>query len=156
MRVLSSTALQSMFSEETDEIYVVLITIDHEELPAPIRVCSDSIDTMSRGNNYISYPFEFSLPTDLEEGPPSASITVDNVHRELTNSLRMITSPATFTIEIVRASDPDTLESSFLPLKMRSVKVDALTISGELTTDDDTAEPFPYRSFTPSSFPGLF
>lgn len=156
MRTLSSTALQSMFSEETDEIYVVLITIDHEELPAPIRVCSDSIDTMSRGNNYISYPFEFSLPTDLEEGPPSASITVDNVHRDLTNSLRMITSPATFTIEIVRASDPDTLESSFLPLKMRSVKVDALTISGELTTDDDTAEPFPYRSFTPSSFPGLF
>ena len=155
MRSLSSVAIRSMFDQETDEVYVILITIDHEELPAPIRVCSDSIDTLSRGDNFISYPFELSLPDDQEGAPPAASITVDNVHRDLTNSLRMITSPASFTIEIVRAAAPDEV-IPFQPLKMKSVKVDAQSITGELTVDDASTEPFPCNKFTPKRFPGLF
>ena len=156
MRTLSSAVIQSMFAQETDEVYVVLITIDHADLPAPIRVCSDSIDTMSRGNNYFAYPFQLSLPDDQEGAPPSASITVDNVHRDLTNSLRMISSPASFTIEIIRAADPDVVIAPFQPLKMKSVKVDVMQVSGELTVDDAATEPFPFMTYTPKRFPGLF
>lgn len=156
MRSLSSQAIQEMFSETTDEVYVVLITIDHDDLVIQIRVCSDSVDTVSNGETFFSFPFDISLPDDQEGSPSRATVTVDNVHKDLTDSLRMISSPPSFLIQLIRASAPDDFEASFQPLKMKGVKVDALQVSGELTADDQSVEPFPYENYTPSRYPGLF
>lgn len=156
MRVLSSDALRAMFNQETDEVFLVLLTISHEDLVAPIRVTTDNVNTISRGETFVAYPFEMNLPDDDEAAPPTATITIDNVDREICNTLRRLSSPASFVIETVRAADPDTVEAQWLDFIMRNIQGDASQITGELSLEDVASEPFPYIEFTPSRFRGLF
>jgi hypothetical protein len=156
MTNLSSTAIQALFAAETDEVFVVLITISHPELSTLLRVCSDAINTTSRSNVFYAYPFDIALPSDEEGAPPQAQITIDNVSQEITNAIRAISSPADFLLEVVRAAAPDTVEVSWRNFKLRNIKGDAAQISGDLTVDDTTREPFPAYTFSPSEFPGLF
>jgi len=53
-RTLSSLALQGIYSQETGTAYIVLLTLSHPTLPAPIRVTSDAVITVSQGNTYHS------------------------------------------------------------------------------------------------------
>lgn len=156
MRTVSSTALRAMFSAETDEVFIVLLTISHPKLLPPLRVCSDSSDIVSRGNTFISYPFAITLPSDEESAPPKASITIDNVSKDIVDVLRTIDSPAEFTIEIIRAAAPDTVEIGYTEFELRNVKGDVFTLTGDLTVEDISSEPFPYKTFSPAAFPGLF
>lgn len=156
MRNLSSTALQAIYDNDTDEVFLVLITIDHSVLSEPIRVVANSENTTSRGDEYIAYPFDIQLPSDEESSPPRAQIVIDNVDREIVKSLRSITSPASFSIEVVLASDPDVIEASWYNFELRNVKGDVFQISGELTIEDVSSEPYPGDTFTPSKFRGLF
>ena len=155
-RTLSSAVLQSLYAQETDEVYLVLITISHEELADDIRVSSDMVDTVSRGDTYVAYPFEIALPSDEEGAPPRTQVVIDNVSKEIADNLRAITSPASFTIEVVRGADPDTVEISWDNFQLRNIKGDVFQISGELNIEDVTQEPFPADTFTPAKYRGLF
>jgi len=153
---LTSATVGSFFAQETEEVYLVLLTIDHDELSVPIRVSSDIVNTTSRGEEFIGYPFEILLPSDEEGAPPRAQVVIDNVHREICNSLRSISSPASFTIEVIRAANPDTVEVSWDNFELKNVRGDVFQVSGELTISDVITEPFPADAFTPSKFRGLF
>ncbi len=59
-------------------------------------------------------------------------------------------------MEVVMASDPDTVESVISGFKLTNIKADALTVEGELTITPFENEPFPSGSFTPGDFPGIF
>ena len=153
---LSSTAIASMFAQETDEVYIMLLTISHERLSTPLRVCSDSADITSRGNLFVAYPFEFLLPSDEEGSPPVSSIAIDNVDRDIVDSLRQIDSPASFLIEIIRFDEPNTVEISWDDFQLRKVNGDLFQVTGELSIEDIILEPYPYEAFTPAKFRGLF
>lgn len=155
-RVLSSAIIQSMYDQETDEVFLVLLTISHSGLASPIRVSSDAVNTTSRSNTYIAYPFEIRLPSEQEGSPPRSTVTIDNVDRTIVNTLRSINSPATFLLEVVTGDDPDTVIVSMPEFKLRNIQGDALQITGELTLEDITQEPFPGGIFSPADFPGLF
>lgn len=153
---LSSTAVSSLFAQETDEVYIILLTISHEQLTPSIRVGSDVVNTISRGETFVSYPFEIQLPSDEEDAPPKAQLAIDNVSPEIAKNLRSITSPASFLIEVVRFSEPDVVEVSYDNFQLRNIKGDVLQITGELTIEDVTLEPYPYDTFTPANFRGLY
>ncbi len=155
-RALSDDARAEMFAQETGEVYIVLVTVSHDELDDPLRVCSDGADTVSRGDTFVAYPFNLELPSDEEGAPPRATISIDNVERSIAESLRTISSPATFLIEVVRAADPDTVEVAYDQFQLTNVKGDVFQISGDLTVEDMATEPFPYLTFSPARFPGLF
>ena len=155
-RNLSSETLKALFSQETDQVFVMLLTLYHESLMTPIRVCSDSKMILSRGNEFISYPFEVVLPDDKENGPLRARLLIDNIGREVMSAIKQISTAAQVTIEIIRVADPDVVEASFPDFRLTNVTYNALTVQGDLTLEDFTAEPYPYLTFTPSSFPGLF
>ena len=155
-RTLSSESIAAMFAPETDEVFLVLITVDHDELSEPLRVSSDSVDTTSRGDLFIAYPFKIALPSDDESAPPVAQVTIDNISKVIVDSLRSISSPATFKIEIIRAADPDTVEIVFDQFLLKNVRGDVFQITGDLTIESVMTEPFPYRIFSPAEFRGLF
>lgn len=152
----SDTFKAAVFAQETDEVFIALVTIDHDDLAAPIRVTSDGVATESRGETYVAYPFDLQLPDDSDEPAITALITIDNVDREILATLRQLTSRATVTMEIVLASDPDTVEQSFPDFELGSVPWDALTITGELTQESFLNEPYPAGVFAPAWFRGLF
>lgn len=155
-RTLSGTTASALFAPETGEAFLVLLTLDHPQLTTPVRVSSNAVDTVSRGNTFIAFPFELTLPDDQDNASPRAKLVIDNIDRSIVSAVRGIATAASVLIEIVRAADPDTVEAQFVDFKLSNVYYDAHRVEGDLTLEDFTAEPFPAASFSPSLFPGLF
>ena len=155
-RTVSSITREAIYSAETGDAFLILLTIDHANLTAPIRVTSDAVETVSRGTSFISFPFELTLPDDQENSSPRAKMVIDNIDRQIVEAIRSINSAASVLIEIVRAADLDVVEAQFIDFKLTNVSYDAQRVEGDLTIEDFTAEPFPSASFSPSLFPALF
>ena len=148
--------VRSAFGPETDEVWLILLTLSHPDLTDDIRVVHNPETITSRGQDYIGFAFELTLPSDTEDRAPVAELRIDNVSREIAEAVRSISSAPTVTIEIIRAADPDSVEISLTGFTLRNVRWDALAVSGSLALDDISIEPYPAGSFTPASFPGLF
>lgn len=155
-RTLTTAARAALYSAETGEAVLILLTLAHADLPAPIRVTSDSVETVSRGDTFLAFPFEISLPDDDDERPPEMRLTIDNVGREIVDAVRSITTPATVLMEIVLGSAPDTVEVAFPDFELVDVTMDALAVSGRLTLESFDIEPYPAGEMNPIDFPGLF
>ncbi len=155
-RTITTASLNAINAAQTAAVFLVLLTIDHDDLAAPIRVCSNSTDIVSRGNTFVAFPFDISLPDDAENGAPRARLSIDNVDRSIVQAIRTITSSPSILIEIVRSADLATVEASFVDFRMTNIAYDAQVVTADLTVEDYTAEPFPAGQFTPSLFPGLF
>jgi len=152
-----TTALTtSAFAADTDDVWLVLVTIDHDDLSQPIRVVNNTEDITSNGNSFVAFPFDITLPDARDDAPPRARLAIDNVSREIAEAVRSITTAPTVTIEIIRAADPDTVEISWPFFRLRNVKWDVAKVTGDLTLEDFTSEPYPAGIFSPASFPGLF
>jgi hypothetical protein len=156
MRTTSLTFRQAIYAQETNEVFVVLVEIDHADLASPIRVCSNDTDITSNGNVFTAYPFNIELPSDDEGDMPQARLTIDNVDQSLTASIRTIQSPPSVRIMVVLASAPDVLEVDMPDFVFSNITYDAFTISGTISIESFMNEPFPGDVFTPSQFPGLF
>ena len=155
-RSLSSTFLEAIYSQETSEVFLLLLEIDHDDLSGPIRVANNYANVTSSGNTYVGFPFELSLPADFEDQLPAITLTICNVDRQVVDAVRTIDGPATADLSVVLASDPDTIEIGPLSLTLREVSYDALTVSGSLQPEDLLNEPFPGDIFSPGNYPGLF
>lgn len=155
-RTTSALFREAITAQETDQVFLVLITIAHEELEDDIRVVVNMENITSRGQLYVAYPVDVELPSENEDSPPQARLTIDNISTEITRAVRAIRSAPVVTIEIVLADTPDLVEASFPTFYMQGVSYDKLTVSGTLTVDDFTTEPYPSLTFNPAQFPGLF
>lgn len=155
-RTVSNTFKSAAFGARTDEAYLVLLTVDHTELASPIRVTSDGVNTTSNGETFYAYPFTLYLPDDTDRPFSRGRIVIDNVSQVLISAARSIATALSITIQIVLASDPDTVEVEFSDFELTDISYDAQTISGTLSIESFVEEPFPGDSFIPSYFPGLF
>jgi len=155
-RIVSNSTRNAIYSQESGDAFIILLTIDHPSLAVPIRVSGDAVDTISRENNFIAFPFEITLPDDVENSSPRARLVIDNVDRQIVKTIREISSSADVLIEIVRAVEPNVVEAQFANFKLTNVTYDAFKVEGDLTIEDFTAEPFPAAIFSPSLFPGIF
>ena len=165
-RTVSPRFLNAMNQQETDDVIICLLTVTHPVLTAPIYLSSDPTTrisdvpliyaTISRGNEYLFLPFEFTLPDDKSDSPPRVVLTIDNTDRTLVSLLRSISTPADIKVEIVLGSSLDYVEMALPALQLGKVTIGETQISAELIADALINEPFPAGQFTPGSFPGLF
>lgn len=152
---MTDALLASAFDADTKEIWLVLLTISHADIDPPIRVVNNTESITSRGNEFVGFPFDITLPDSKQDAPPRARLTIDNVSREISQAIRLVSTAPAFLIEVVRAGDPDTVEVSWPFFKMLSVDWDVDSVSGDLSIEDFMTEPFPAGIFGPISFPGL-
>lgn len=155
-RNVSATARAAINAQSTGEAFLLLLTIDHDSLAAPIRVSSDGVDTVSRGDTYVHFPFEIVLPDDRDDQVVRVSLRIDNVDRQVVTALRTITGGPTVGLEVVLGSDPDTVEAGPFSFTMRNAVYDVASVTAELVYEDILNEPIPGDAFTPGNFPGLF
>lgn len=164
---LSNTFKQAAYAQETDEVFIVLVTLDSDELEEPIRIASDPLTHMpllgddiygvvSNGDTYIFIPFDIWLPRDDKTGTVSAKISIENVDRRVIETARSVTKPISVKMQCVLASAPDDIEIEFDNFQLSNVKYDVMNVEGDLTLNYWGLEPFPSNTFTPSNFPGLF
>lgn len=154
--MVSSDVKEALYKQETGEQFVTLVTITHEQLAAPIRVCDDTVDLISRGETYVALAFRITFGRESEDTIPKARLTIDNVDRRITEAVRAITSPPTVTVEIVRHADPDTVEMSLENYRVVQVDYNAMEVSAEISLENFLLEPYPSAVFDPGRFPGVF
>ncbi len=155
-RSVSAVFKQAVNAQETNQVFLLLITISHPNLAVPIRCVVNDEDITSRGNIFQAYPVDVELPDDVEDAPPQARLTIDNISTEITRAVRAIRSKPTVLLEIVLSEDLDTVEIEFPSFDLVDISYDSMTVTGSLQVDDFTREPYPSISFTPGYFPGLF
>lgn len=151
---VSDATRADAWAPESDQP-LVLLTIDHADIDPPVRVVNNTVDITSGGNLFTAFPFEIDLPSSPEDAPPTARLRIDNVSREIGQAIRLISSPASVTMQVVRQDDPDTIDAEFLGYRLSNVRYDALTVEGDLVREDLTREPYPFLTFSPAEFPGL-
>jgi len=151
---ISTGLIRDAWSPESN-LPLVLLEITHDDLVDPIYLVNNKTNITSNSNEYIGYPFDIILPDSKDDTPPTAKISIDNVSRELGQTIRSMTSPPSVTIKIIRQETPDVIEAEFSGMKIRTIPYDALTIEGHLEFEDLTREPFPSLTFSPSNYPGV-
>lgn len=152
---ISDKALAAGHAEATNEAWLVLLTIAHPTLSQPIRLVNNNEDITSRNHVYTALSFEVELPNADPDSPPKARLRIDNVSREIIKTIREIQSPPTITLEVILASQPNTVEVTYTDMTLRNVDYDVASVSGDLSFESIFTEPITY-TMTPSRFPGLF
>lgn len=178
MREISLTARTSFNAAHTEEIPVVLVTITHADLSAPIRLSSDpterlSIDplrygTISRGETYEFVVMSALLPDDKDGAPPQASLVFANIMAgkdgevelglaaSFAEVARSFQTPASVTIEVVLASSPDDVEWRCTDMRTVSAEYNAERLTVPLSREIATSEPMPSYTMSKQWFPGLY
>ncbi len=147
---------ESSFPQETADVWLVLITIEHSALSIPIRVVNNHESVISAGEEFVGFPFKMTLPSSLEDAPPSGRLVIDNVSQDIVQNIRQINSPASVTIQVIDASTLDIIQFNFPDFQLRDVKANVIQVTGDLTLENFVNEPYPAGTFSPSAFPGLF
>jgi hypothetical protein len=148
-------ALKQDAWQDSSNLPLVLLEIDHSSLSESIKVVNNKVNVTSNGNEYIGFPFEIILPDSKEDSPPTSKLRIDNVSREIGQAIRLISSPPSVTIKVVRQETPDVIEAEFTGMSMTNVSYDAFSVEADLQFEDLTKEPYPYLTFSPALFRGI-
>lgn len=156
MRNLSEAALASITSQDTDEVWLLLLVIEHAQiLDGPLRFVNNMEDIDVNGDTYIAFPFAIDLPGEDPDQPNNARLRIDNVDRRIIEAIRGLTSPPKAHLRVVLASQPEVTEIEFNDLIIRTADYDALYIDANMTYEHIFTEPVSL-DITPARFPGLF
>ena len=165
---LSPAALKAMFSPESSDTLITLLTISGSGITSPIYLAdgytkriSETADEVIYGvtSNSVDYtflPIEITLPSEEQDATPRCSLTIHDVTRYLTPIIRSINQAPSVNIKLVLNSSPNVIEAEFDGLLMSGISYNASTVTAELTVESMDSEPFPAHTCTPSYFPGLF
>jgi hypothetical protein len=158
-RDVSLAFIAAVNAPETDEAFIVLVTIEHPDLPTPVYLNNSGQNMMSRGLTFLACPIQPTLSEDSDDRPPQAKLVIDNIDRGLVAAIREAAAGGVapvVALELVKASAPDVVEAEFTDFEMREITYDSLTIESTLTLEGLFKEPACGYSFTPTYFSGLF
>jgi hypothetical protein len=167
---LSLEGQKAVYAQETGDYPIILLTFTHPELSEPLYISTDPTErlvnlttdenvvygTQSNGHEYVYCPVEIALPSEEEDSPPQTQLSLSNIGREMVGAIRSLRTSPTVSIAVVLASDTNRIEGELSGFTFTDVEINSLTITGNLVLDLMTNEPFPYRTFTPSTALGLF
>lgn len=170
---LSASAIKAMFSSESEEALIMLLTIyspaDETQVAFRFadgytkRLTSLTTDTevvygvTSNSQDYVFLPMQIGLPTEQDTGVGTCNITLQYVTSEAIELIRtQMTKPTKVSISLVLSGTPNVIEAVFPGFYITSVNYNADAITFDLTMINLAREPFPCYSFIPSYFPGLF
>ena len=155
-RSISASALAKMQELSSDAAFLVLLTIDEEQLDEPIRVVNNTENIESRGDTYYAFPFGVKMPTTGGESLPTIRLTIDGVDQSIIQAIQLAKGRPEVTMEIIESTAPDDVEVGPMIFSLESVEAGAISVSGELTFEDAVNATYPAHRFDPATAPGLF
>jgi hypothetical protein len=174
---LSPAAIKAMFSSETDEQLIMLLTIfdpngstDPLAATTPIRLSDNYTQRLSSTTDdeviygvvsnsleYVFIPMTLSLPNEQETGLGDCSISLNFVTPEMITVIRdHLRIRTKVLIQLVVSSNLNYIEATLQDYYITSATYNAESVNLTLSMVSYNTEPFPSFSFTPSYFPGLF
>ena len=156
MRSLSLATRQALMAQETGEVFLFLVALSHPSM-ITMRFVNNQVDIVSAGETYMAFPFDLTIPDDSADELPRVQLAIDNVDRRIVEAVRTIFSPATLTLKVIRAAEPDVAVAGPYVCALRNVGYNAMTVTGDLWPFEDVNnEIFPQHAFDPAHFTGLF
>lgn len=156
----------ALFSQESSEIPIFLLTITHPSLITPIYISTDATaristdpliyGTVSRTIQFLYTSAYVTLPDEQDKLPPACKLTIQNVTRDIIPLARSVSTPPSVKIEAVLASALDSVEMTWPVMDMSNLTYNAATLEFDLTMDALVTEPYPSGTFSPAAFGGLF
>jgi hypothetical protein len=165
-RTLSLNFRTAANAQETEEVPIVLVSIQHASLEAPIRLSSDPTrrlgddplryGTVADGLEYDFVLMTASLPDDREGAPGAVSLSFENVVADMAAIVRAVTSPAQVDMRWVLAAAPDSPEQVYSGLSAVKASYDASRVTIDVSREAIVNEPWPAHRMTQRRFPGLY
>jgi len=156
LNTLSNELLAQLYSRESNDPFLTLITLSHPDFSSDIRLVNNTVDIISRGNTFVAFPVNIILPSDDGESTREVTITFDNVSRELMNEFRTIITPIDVRLEMILASIPDIVQIELAELKIQSISYDSKKVAAKLVMDNFLNVEMTSERYTPESYRGLF
>lgn len=158
MRTVSANALRAMLAQETGEVFLICLTVNHQSFSSPILIVNDQKPLVRTAGTFEPFAFEINLPNEEEDRIPNVTVTFDNVDRSIIQVIRTITGARpSVTMEVVLASSPNTVEAGPFNFAILSITYDASTVQATLGFEDDLLNTaFPGDTYTPANSKGLF
>lgn len=158
MNTLSAQMLAQLYAQESNDPFLVLVTLSHPSFASPIRLVRNSENITSRGNVYSAYPFSITLPADDGERIKEVNIEFDNVSLLLVDEFRSITGDESIAVkvELILASIADDVQYGIEELRVNSIQYDRNRIRASLRLDDFLNTEMPGERYTPTNFRGLY
>lgn len=157
MREVSPTALQAMLAQDTPEVFVPWLKIEHADLASPIRVAYDTQTLAKTEGDFLPYPFQINLPSQRDDDLPQITVTIDNTDLTVNEAIRTLVGPPSVTFGVSLASQPDTDEAGPFLFDLQQVTATAETIQGTLGYEDDVfSQQVPGQQYLPTNSPGVF
>ena len=151
---LSTELKAQLFSQESDDPFLTLLTLSHTSFTA--RLVNNSTDIISNGLTFTAFPMKITLPVDDGETARDFTIEFDNVSLDLIANLRSVTGDIGVKIEMILASMPDVIQMSHEDLIIRTITYDEKRIAARIVLDNFLAVGMTSERYTPSAYPGMF
>lgn len=156
-RTVSPEATRALFAQHTDQAFWALLQFSHADWVEPFRFVNDRADhDDAGGNTWQGFPFEITLPDDRDDELGVAQLVIDNVDRQIVQTIRSIQSPATVQVWVVRSGDIDDVVAGPYEFSLNKASWNALTVSADLEHEPILNMMYPQHAFTPITVPGLF
>lgn len=156
-RQVSATMLQAMLSQSTGEVPLTTVRISHTDLGSDLLFVNDTESLTRSDGTYHPAAFEFRLPDDQQDNVPRGQIILDNTDRQIIQAVRPLNTAPQIEINLVLASQPNTVEIGPMTFKLKQFQYDANIIRGEVGYDEEfLSTAFPKFTFSPRLSPGLF
>ncbi|MEM6726870.1 MAG: hypothetical protein AAF618_00095 [Pseudomonadota bacterium] len=172
MRRVSLNARMAHEAAFSDELEIVLLSIEHAGLDAPLLLSTDpttrlGIEPLRYGtrSTWLSggtaREFEFvglaaELPDDIEDAPPEAQLVISNVVAGLPKLMRSFQDRPTVNLAVVMATTPDLVEMEYRGLAIVEANGDTAETRLSVTREAVEDETVPMDRFTRARFPGLY
>lgn len=157
MREVSPTALQAMLAQDTPEVFVPWMKIEHPDLATPVRIAYDTQALAKSEGDFQPYAFQINLPSQQEDQLPQVTVTIDNTDLAVNEAIRTLEGPPTVTFGVALASQPDIDEAGPFVFDLQSATATSDAIQGTLGYEDDIfSQQVPGQQYLPTNSQGLF
>ena len=157
------------YPQETGEVFAMLLTIEHDDLPTPILLtdagtdivyASDLLDAngnvAAKAGTYVAMPISIVPPGQSDE-QLRGRLTMPNIDMRIGEATDSIHTPAQVTITAVLAGQPTVIVGGpHLMLELINARGDALAVESEVDRPALTVEPYPKHWLRPSVFRAAF
>lgn len=159
MRQVSLAALQGMMAQQTDQVFVPFLKIEHPSFANPIRLAFNTEAVVRSDGTYMPYAFGIAIPPQLDnsDAPPAITLTVDNVDLSVNDAIRSITGMPKVTLDVALATTPNAIEAGPFVMNLQNATANADTIQGTLGYEADVfAQEVPGQRYLPTNSPGMY
>lgn len=179
---LSNAAKRNIFATSPADPWLVALEITHPDLVEPARVVNDNLDLVVVQNDggpvevtFAKCSFRLQLFDDIDQQIPKATLSVDNIGRELTQWLEVsqggkgakcrilmgLRSELAAPLSDFTGSPPVRDINTWNPweydirLDMSSMSIDMIEVSSDLGFKRSFMQPAVARRFDPTNSPGI-